>query len=288
MIWETLNLGTSANSGDGDDLHTAFTTVKNNLDYLKSYSINTINNSGNGTPLLRYVQGSNTLSALSVTAGNNINIGLDSTGNSLIISSIANLVSDNAPQLSNTLNTNGYEIHNYSDGIYKNLKLNDVIINRTVSNTEAVISSAIPLRFSVGTGIISFDNNINAKGIVATSIAGPTNGLHTGNVVGDVSGNLTGVTTGLHNGNVIGNVSGTVSDITNHSISQLNDVAETVPTIGHTLVWDGTQYVPSTITALNVTDIQRDAIIPMGGMLIFNTDTNKFQGYNNTSWVDIA
>lgn len=288
MIWETLNLGTSANSGDGDDLHTAFTTVKNNLDYLKSYSINTINNSGTGTPVLKYIQGSNILTALSMRAGNNIDIGLDGTGTSLVISSVADLASDTSPSLSSNLNTNGHEIHNYSDGLYKNLKLNDVVISRNVSNTETTVSSSIPLRFSVGTGYISFDNNINAKAIISTGIYGPTNGVHTGSVIGNVTGNLSGNTTGLHTGNVVGNVSGTVSDITNHSIKTLNDVSDNTPSIGTTLIWNGSQYVPSTTTATNLTTAQRNALTPTMGMFIFNTDTHTFQGYNNTSWVDIA
>ena len=38
-----------------------------------------------------------------------------------------------------------------------------------------------------------------------------------------------------------------------------------------------------------ITTAQRNAISsPTGGDMIFNTDTNKFQGYNGTSWVDLS
>lgn len=287
MAWETLNLGTSANSGDGNDLRTAFTIVNNNLNYLKTSSITTLNVAGDGIDILEYTPNSNILNARKLKNGMDIAIGLDSDG-SVVISSTARVSSDTAPTLSGNLNTGTFEIHHYADGKYQNLKLNDIIIKRNVANTEAIISSDIPLRIIANDSIISIDSNVFAKTISATNITGPTNGLHTGNVSGNVTGNLTGSSTGLHTGNVIGNVTGTVSDISNHSLKALIDVSDDNPTTNDILRWDGTQYKPASLSAPLYTTVEIQALSAHTGMIVFNTDTNKFQGYNNTTWVDIA
>lgn len=41
------------------------------------------------------------------------------------------------------------------------------------------------------------------------------------------------------------------------------------------------------ITLANVTTVQRDALTPATGMLVFNTDTSRFQGYFSGAWSDI-
>ena len=41
----------------------------------------------------------------------------------------------------------------------------------------------------------------------------------------------------------------------------------------------------------NLTTAQRDSISGdelRAGIIIFNTDTNKFQGYNGSAWVDLS
>jgi len=42
---------------------------------------------------------------------------------------------------------------------------------------------------------------------------------------------------------------------------------------------------------LNLTTSERDSISGehlRAGIIIFNTDTNKFQGYNGSAWVDLS
>jgi|TARA_B100001093_G_C26087790_1_gene701438 hypothetical protein len=42
---------------------------------------------------------------------------------------------------------------------------------------------------------------------------------------------------------------------------------------------------------MNLTTAERDSISGeelKAGIIIFNTDTNKFQGYNGSAWVDIS
>jgi hypothetical protein len=119
-------------------------------------------------------------------------------------------------------------------------------------------------------------------GNVTGDLTGDVTGNLYGNVVGNVTGDLTGnvyaatVTTndlivtnnatvdsdllvygtatatgfvGPLTGNVTGNVTGQVSDISNHTLSALNDVISTAPTLGQALVWNGTAWGPNTITS---------------------------------------
>jgi hypothetical protein len=50
-------------------------------------------------------------------------------------------------------------------------------------------------------------------------------------------------------GNLIGNVTGTVSDISNHKISDLNDVEDTDPIQGQALVWTGEKWSPGAVSS---------------------------------------
>ena len=37
----------------------------------------------------------------------------------------------------------------------------------------------------------------------------------------------------------------------------------------------------------NLTTVQRDALTPANGMIIYNTTDNKFQGYENGAWANL-
>ena len=37
----------------------------------------------------------------------------------------------------------------------------------------------------------------------------------------------------------------------------------------------------------NLTTVQRDALTPANGMILYNTDDNKFQGYENGGWANL-
>lgn len=57
---------------------------------------------------------------------------------------------------------------------------------------------------------------------------------------------------------------------------------DTITIGGNYISMGGTPVMP------NKTTTQRDAIAPkLAGMIVFNTTTNKFQGYDGTSWNDL-
>jgi hypothetical protein len=92
----------------------------------------------------------------------------------------------------------------------------------------------------IGTG------NINIEGeITADFFTGDIERTLYGNVFGD----LTGTVTGSLYGPVYGNVTGQVSDLSNHVLSSLGDVSSTVPTIGQVLSWNGSNWIPQTVTS---------------------------------------
>lgn len=49
----------------------------------------------------------------------------------------------------------------------------------------------------------------------------------------------------------------------------------------------GNAKVSTTLTMGNMTTALRDTLTPENGMVIYNTSTNKFQGYANSGWVDL-
>jgi hypothetical protein len=286
MTWETINLGTNANVGDGDTLLAAFSKVSNNLEYLKTSTISSFLTIGTGVSILDSTADS-TLSLRSLSPGNNMSI-VNNNG-TIVISADTSLQLDSSPILGGNLNTNGHEINHSINGIYSDVKINDVIIT-SINNTATILTDN-NLTIQSTNGLINLNSNIIARNISALSVIASTNGLHTGNVVGNVTGNLTGSTTGIHVGPMTGNVTGTVSDVTNHSISELNDVSEAIPNVNDILSWDGTKYQPITIMSLSTivksfTTIERDMLTPVTGEIIFNITDNKFQGYTTDSWVD--
>jgi hypothetical protein len=100
-----------------------------------------------------------------------------------------------------------------------------------------------------GLHIGSLEGNVvgDTSGTHTGDVFGDTTGFHTGDVLGNVVGDLTGNTNGFHTGDVSGNVIGQVSDISNHSLSDLNDVEDSIPLLGQALVWSGSVWAPSNV-----------------------------------------
>jgi hypothetical protein len=49
----------------------------------------------------------------------------------------------------------------------------------------------------------------------------------------------------------------------------------------------GTAELSDSFTVPRLTTTQRDALTAVAGMVIYNSSTNKFQGYENGSWANL-
>jgi hypothetical protein len=89
------------------------------------------------------------------------------------------------------------------------------------------------------TGDLTGDVTGDLTGNVTGDVTGNVTGDLTGDVTGDVTGDLTGNVTGDVTGDLTGNVTGQVSDISNHGITDLDDVVIVEPSGGDFLRYDG-------------------------------------------------
>jgi hypothetical protein len=303
LTWQTFNFGTYTNIGDADDLKTAFTKTDNNLNYLKERLNAFYNTDTNGNTLM-IVDGYDVKIKTIETANSNTTI--TTTDDSVILNvkdSINSLNEDSNPTLSANLNVNGFEIFN-KDGNseYKNLKLNELFVSTIDGETELysgntlsfVSDATIKIKSNIDAAGKSFQCSvINTNEIRSSNIYSP---MMYGDVIGNVIGNFTGMSTGHHDGTVTGNVTGTVSDISNHDITGLSNVSANIPVYDQLLVWDGVEYVPTSINELTtkyplrlpqltINDIP--TLSPVDGDMIYNASTKKFQGYSDGNWVDL-
>lgn len=234
MTIQTVNLGTYANDGTGDDLRTAFTKVIDNFDYLDIIKVEDGENLGLSQPgthgVYADVNGT-TLQFKSIKQGDNVTITSD--GNTITIrpvDSINAVEEDLEPKLGGDLNTNGRSI--YSEDlpleIYtKNSNLNLYAYNSTNGNYRPVNLNALILTgnnvSAPGTSLLQTRVNDNLqiqsdKDLTLTTVTGKifiqgpleSNNVISANFVGNITGNLTGDSVGTHTGPVIGNVFGSV------------------------------------------------------------------------------
>jgi hypothetical protein len=271
-----LNLGTYPNDGQGDDLRTAFQKTIDNFDYLDLVKIEDGENLGLSQPNTHGVYANKagaTLRFKSIKQGDNVTITSD--GNIITIrpkDSINAVEEDSSPTLGGDLDING---------------------NNIVGEGNISIEGEVTADFFTGDleGTVYGDVFGDLTGTVTGSLFGPV----TGDVTGNVLGNLTGNVTGNVLGNLTGNVTGQVSDISNHVLSSLGDVGNTVPTTGQVLSWSGSQWNPATVTSgvsrivagTNITispsnGLGEVTINATGGGSITEINTFDFGNFTNT------
>ena len=241
MAIQTINLGTYANDGTGDDLRTAFEKVKAN--FIELYSTVFGANVGENPPISGVEEGELWWSTVE--------------GKLYIYYGTAWIEATPVPaqifyDISATSTSGGANIH----------------LNASTNDTDDV-------KIASGTNITVTRTDANTITLSSTSYTGNVTGNLTGNVTGDVTGNLTGnadtVTNGVYtNGTyanpswitsiagskVTGNITGNAGTVTNgvyttSSITVLTDVDTTTssPTSGQALVWNGTNWVPGSVAS---------------------------------------
>ena len=228
MTIQTVNLGSYANDGNGDDLRTAFTKVNSNTEELDLTRVVSAVNLGLGAEIFKDKVAKN-LQLRKINAG--INITVTQNANDISIAtpdSINNLVEDTSPQLGGNLDLNNFIV----------LGTGNIEIAGVVKATNLTASSLTATRvtFAGTAGLLSDSAGLTFAAGVLTSTTG-------------FAGPLTGAVTGNVTGNLIGSVTGTVSSIGNHNLEDLADVSSATPTVGQALTWNGSAWTPNTITS---------------------------------------
>lgn len=198
------------------------------------------------------VTGNITLSG-NVTADGNIILG-DADTDSITLN--ADITSNIVPDVTNTydLGTTG---KNWKDLFISN--------NITVGNNVVALQVA------------TLDNLTVGADLAVTANANITGNL---NVTGDITGNVTANTATVVNLIATNITSTAVGTPTLTSTDDINFQAGTGTD-------DRVSITQSPIKLASFTTVQRDAKTSENGDMIYNTTTNKFQGYANSLWVDL-
>ena len=263
MTLQTVNLGTYANDGTGDDLRTAFEKVNANTSEFSTIIVTDGKNLGTGAGVYAGLDTSisvgKDMKFKSFVGGNDITV--ESDGETITIStvdSINNVVEDTSPQLGGDLDLNSFNIIGTgninitgpvtSTNLIGNLT-GDVTGNVVGNLTGDVAGDVVGNVVGNLTGDVAGDVVGNVTGNLAGNVTGNVTGTHFGAVIGDVTGNLSGDVVGNVTGNVNGNITGilsgavvgTVSDISNHLLAALSDVSYSPGSLipGQALVWSG-------------------------------------------------
>ena len=229
MAIQTINLGTYANDGTGDDLRTAFEKVRAN--FIELYSTVFGANVGENPPISGVEQGELWWSTVE--------------GKLYIYFGTAWIEATPVPaqvfyDISATAATGGANIHlngsnNDSDDV-KIASSTNITVTRTDANTITLSSTSY-------TGNVTGDVTGNAGTV--------TNGVYTtGNYIDPAW------ITSIAGSKVSGNISGNAGSVTNgvyttSSVNALSDVdtATATPTAGQALVWNGTNWVPGSVAS---------------------------------------
>ena len=115
MTLQTINLGNYANDGTGDDLRTAFEKVNANFDILR-FEVAGATNLGNGTGIFAQKNAVNPYLEFKSLTSINDSVVISSTANTVNLTAITVLESDNEPMLGGDLGLNGHTIKAINGG----------------------------------------------------------------------------------------------------------------------------------------------------------------------------
>ena len=210
MAIQTINLGTYANDGTGDDLRVAFQKVNANILELAStvYGANV----GAVPPISGVEQGElwwSTVEGRMYVYYNGAWIDASPVDGFVTYDITAETATGGA-----SVRLNGTDL---SQDSIKFASSTNVTVTRTDANTITFSSESFignvtgNLLGNVVGNVVGNTNGLHTGAVIGNvtgDVFGDTDGLHTGSVIGDVTGDVTGDTTGTHTGVVIGNVTG--------------------------------------------------------------------------------
>jgi hypothetical protein len=154
---------------------------------------------------------------------------VEATGNITAVNFTGNLSREDGEPL-NILSKNNsliLQTYNSSNNNYLPLELNALIL----SGNNAAGPGTSTLATYLGDGlIVQSDLDLNLVSLQGSIYL-------TGNV--EATANITAV-------NFIGDVTGQVSDISNHQLSDLSNVSDSIPEVGQALIWNGFVWEPGT------------------------------------------
>ena len=237
MAIQTINLGTYANDGTGDDLRTAFQKVNANI--LELYSTVYGANVGENPPISGVEEGE--LWWSTVEGKLYIYYGTAWIEATPVSESVLY-------DISATTATGGANIH----------------LNGSNNDSDDV-------KIASGTNITVTRTDANTITLSSESYTGNVTGNLVGNVTGNISGNAETVTYGIYStgsysnpswitsiagSKITGDISGNAASVTNgvYTTSSINvlvdvDTVTTAPTTGQALVWNGTNWVPGSVAS---------------------------------------
>ena len=246
----------------------------------------------------------------------NASVSLDGVG-------LTDVIADASPQLGGDLDLNSNDITGLGNiDITGNIELSGIFTNTDVTlSNNRIVSNAVPPAEDVGNS----DNSllIGSRAVPNTLwvysdrgfgvFTGITDGVDTASLVSKMSrGTLTNPTA-IQPGDPISLTRGQAFDGTNYIdvggfglLADINGTVSTgnVPTVFGVIIPVGEDTVAMSFNSSGVlgapivqpgsfTTTERNALTPAVGMMIYNTTTNKFQGYQNTGgttleWVDLS
>ena len=297
MTQQIINLGTSANAGDGDNLRSAMD--KTNDNFTELYGANSVssNLAFSGQTISSY------------NTNGDIILGPDGTGTIRIAQNVIPDADNTRLIGNNTMRPLGLYVGTagvITKGpvqlpIFANAAVRDSTITQPITgmivNTANVFQSyngtswASPASAYGDSQVTALIGNFGANLYSSTGNITTTGNITGGNLLtgGDVvpDGNVTMGTGNItsQSGNIVttsGNISGG-NIITGGIVIATGNVS-------------GGNVSGATVTATNnvtlpffADDAARDAAItsPVAGMMIFNTTGTKFQGYTGSAWVDL-
>ena len=316
MSITTVNLGTYANDGTGDDLRTAFIKANNNFSTLDTTKVENAENLGTGSPVF---VGKDTVNLQFRSIKQGANMIISHNGEEITVAapdSINAVEEDPNPRLGGDLDLNGYSIfanlpievtahnttillsaYNTTTENFNEITLNSLVISGNNKNIpgETLITNRVGdsltfyssqnLTLGAVNGILNLEAgvSINATAeINAPFFIGDLTGDVTGDLTGNVTGNLTGNTTGTHfgpvNGNVSGNVLGNVTGNLTGNVRASN---------GLTVLNAGTTGLNAVFTG-NVTgqvsDISNHNLSALGDVTSTAPSNGQALVWNGTNW----